>query len=134
MTFPISDSAEPDFLTADILPFIKCAAFFNQDGEPYNPQQSLSTRLDDFCLTNEDGYLVPLYLMVAPENIKKAQIMLRYNTITSDIAGKIGDEIRQHFTDLSDENKNDFIAEIFGNDENCNEIKEDSGGEIWLYI
>lgn len=112
MTFPISDSAEPDFLTADILPFIKCAAFFNQDGEPYNPQQSLSTRLDDFCLTNEDGYLVPLYLMVAPENIKKAQIMLRYNTITSDIAGKIGDEIRQHFTDLSDENKNDFIAEI----------------------
>ena len=51
--------------------------------------------------------------------------MLRYNTITSDIAGKIGDEIRQHFTDLSDENKNDFIAEIFGNDENCNEIKED---------
>ena len=125
LTFPISDSAEPDFLTADILPFIKCAAFFNQDGEPYNPQQSLSTRLDDFCLTNEDGYLVPLYLMVAPENIKKAQIMLRYNTITSDIAGKIGDEIRQHFTDLPDENKNDFIAEIFGNDENCNEIKED---------
>ena len=125
LTFPISDSAEPDFLTADILPFITCAAFFNQDGEPYNPQQSLSTRLDDFCLTNEDGYLVPLYLMVAPENIKKAQIMLRYNTITSDIAGKIGDEIRQHFTDLSDENKNDFIAEIFGNDENCNEIKED---------
>lgn len=71
LTFPISDSAEPDFLTADILPFIKCAAFFNQDGEPYNPQQSLSTRLDDFCLTNEDGYLVPLYLMVAPENIKR---------------------------------------------------------------
>lgn len=63
--------------------------------------------------------------MVAPENIKKAQIMLRYNTITSDIAGKIGDEIRQHFTDLPDENKNDFIAEIFRNDENCNEIKED---------
>lgn len=28
LTFPISDSAEPDFLTADILPFITCACIF----------------------------------------------------------------------------------------------------------
>ena len=125
MTFPISDSAEPDFLTADILPFITCAAFLIRMESRIIHSSSLSTRLDDFCLTNEGWIFSTAVFDGGTGKYKKAQIMLRYNTITSDIAGKIGDEIRQHFTDLSDENKNDFIAEIFGNDENCNEIKED---------
>lgn len=126
LNFQISDSVEPDFLTADILQFIECVSFLNNDGEPYNPQQDLSTDLDDFCMTYKEGYLVPLYLMIAPENAKKSQIMLRYNTITARIAGKIGDEIKQYFMKLSDEKqKNDFIEEIFGSDESCQKIKED---------
>lgn len=126
LNFQISDSVEPDFLTADILQFIECVSFLNNDGEPYNPQQDLSTDLDDFCMTYKEGYLVPLYLMIAPENAKKSQIMLRYNTITARIASKIGDEIKQYFMKLSDEKqKNDFIEEIFGSDESCQKIKED---------
>ena len=126
LNFQISDSVEPDFLTADILQFIESISFLNNDGEPYNPQRDLSTDLDDFCMTYKEGYLVPLYLMIAPENAKKSQIMLRYNTITARIAGKIGDEIKQYFMKLSDEKKkNDFIEEIFGNDESCQKIKED---------
>ena len=126
LNFGISDSVEPDFLTADILQFIEIARFFHQGGEPYNPQQDLSTCLDDFCLTYKDGYLVPLYLLIAPDSAKKAQIMLRYNTITAGIAGKIGDEIKQYFTKLTDEKKkNDFIEEIFKKDKDCEKIKED---------
>lgn len=126
LNFQISDSVEPDFLTADILQFIESVSFLNNDGEPYNPQRDLSTDLDDFCMTYKEGYLVPLYLMIAPENAKKSQIMLRYNTITARIASKIGDEIKQYFMKLSDEKqKNDFIEEIFGNDESCQKIKED---------
>ena len=126
LNFRISDSVEPDFLTADILQFIEVVGFLHHDGEPYNPQQELSTHLDDYCLTYKKGYLVPLYLLIAPENTKRAQIMLRYNTITAEIAEKIGNEIKQHFMKLTEkQQKDDFIEEIFKNDESCEKIKED---------
>lgn len=56
LNFRISDSVEPDFLTADILQFIEVVGFLHHDGEPYNPQQELSTHLDDYCLTYKKGY------------------------------------------------------------------------------
>lgn len=64
-SFPIQnpDSEDPTFLTGDIKPFIECLNFTANDKTPYNPNSNLSTDLDTFCLSNETGYLIPLFLL-----------------------------------------------------------------------
>ncbi len=59
---------DPDFLSSEIYPFIECLSFKAGDDKPYNPQTELSTELDNFCVSYEKGYLIPLYLL-APSKI-----------------------------------------------------------------
>lgn len=118
------DNEDPEFLSGDILPFVECINFLKDDQKPYNPQMKLSTELDDFCLTYESGYLIPLYLLAPSDDEKKAQIILRYGTIIKNIASKIGEEICDKYTTLQDESdKEKFVVDIFGEKEIYDEIK-----------
>lgn len=137
-----SDSEEPDFLSGDILPFIECINFTNGDGQPYNPQVPLSTELDNFCISNAEGYLIPLYLLVPSEKVNRAQIVLRYKTILKNIARNIGEEIIDHFTSLNNDNeKLEFIDEIIMDVNERDRIKAnfnlfkdtiDGREEVWM--
>lgn len=126
LEFCISDSKEPDFLTADILPFVECIGFFNHDKAPYNPQRELSTDLDEFCLSYEKGYLIPFYLLIASDNVTGPQMMLRNDAIVEAIANRIRDEIENHFMGIAtDDGKSKFIDEIFSKEEQRRAIKSD---------
>ncbi len=111
------DSTDPDFLSGEILPFIVCQTFNANDNAPYNPGVDLSTDLDDYCLSYEDGYLLPLFLMTPSSEKNPSQAKLRLKTIRGNIAAKISQEIEDHFQSLSDENeRNRFIDEIFSDE------------------
>lgn len=122
-----SDAEDPEFLSGDIYPFIECYSFLNNDKKPYNPQVALSTELDDFCLTNSKGYLIPLFLKAPSENSNKNHIILRYENILNFISEKISNEIEDYFSKISnEEEKRKFIEEIFGNSNIAESIKNDN--------
>lgn len=119
------DSVDPDFLSGDIMPFIVCITYNTTEDVAYNPKKELSTALDDFCLTYEEGYLLPLFLMTPSSEKNPAQAKLRLNTIRKNIAEKIKEEIEDHFEKLTDDTKRQaFITEIFSDDEKiCKEVQ-----------
>ena len=122
-----SDAEDPEFLSGDIYPFIECYSFLNNDKKPYNPQVLLSTELDDFCLTNARGYLIPLFLKAPSENSNKSHIILRYDSILRAISEKISNEIEDYFSQISDKTeKEKFIEEIFGNSDTAEIIKNNN--------
>ena len=126
LNFPYKDpdSTDPDFLSGDILPFIICISFNTGDANPFNPENDLSTNLDDFCLNHDEGYLVPLFLMTPSSEPNSSQVKLRLNTIRKSISEKIKAEIEDYFISIDDDQKNDFIHEIFGDDiKTCEMIK-----------
>ncbi|MDZ5726612.1 MULTISPECIES: hypothetical protein [unclassified Acetobacterium] len=127
LDFPITrpDSEEPDFLSSNILPFVEVKYFKKNDCQPYNPDTDLGIELDDFCISNEDGYLVPLYLIIPTEKKRSGVITLCYQRIVKKISDSIKDEIIHEFTKKTTiEDKNFFIDEIFIEEER-NDIKED---------
>ena len=90
------DSDIPDFLSGDIKSFIVSLQYSQKDIKPYNPSAPLSTELDDFCLTYQDGYLIPLFLAIGiGKNQSVAQ--LRYTEIIKSIAHKIKNEIMNYY-------------------------------------
>lgn len=120
------DSDDPEFLSGDIMPFVECFSFTNDDRQPYNPQVPLSTNLDIFCTSYQEGYLIPLYLLAPSEKKNKAQIVLRLDTILSNISKGIYDEIVDYFSKLdNDQDKRQFVNEIIEDEEVRNKIKED---------
>ena len=121
------DSVDPDFLSGDIMPFIVCITYNTTEDVAYNPKKELSTALDDFCLTYEEGYLLPLFLMTPSSEKNPAQAKLRLNTIRKNIAEKIKEEIEDHFEKLADDTKRQaFITEIFSDDEKiCKEVQNE---------
>lgn len=121
------DSEEPDFLSGDILRFIECNSFLSGDNKPFNPQVSLSTDLDNFCLSYKDGYLIPLYLLAPSEN-NKNKVMLRYKTILENISRKLGGEIIDYYVGLeNDTDKENFINQIFIDENERKFVKKDIG-------
>ena len=129
LNFPYKDpdSTDPDFLSGDIMPFIIFMTFNSGDSSPYNPQNDLSTDLDDFCFNYEDGYLLPLFLMTPSSEANSSQVKLRLNTIRKNISEKIREEIEDHFESLQDDKEKDvFINEIFIDDpKSCTAILQD---------
>lgn len=117
LEFSISnpDNDDPRFLSGDILPFVECRGFLNGDQQPYNPQVKLSTELDDFCLTNKTGYLIPLFLLAPSGMTKKNQINLRYRMILKGVAERLGAEIADYYITLQEEaDKKVFVEGFFG--------------------
>lgn len=137
------DTEDPDFLTNDILPFITVFNFQLNDKNPYNPKVELSTELDDFCKIKDDGYLIPLFLLVPPDNQKQTQVILRYKRILEDISTSICNEIESVYASKIDrEEKNEFIDEIFILNEVREKIKQndkyfrselDEKAQVWNY-
>lgn len=129
LSFPYKDpdSKDPDFLSGDIMRFIVCYTFTANDKMPYNPSVELSTELDDYCLNNDDGYLLPLFLLTPSCESNPSQAKLRFKTIRQNIAQKIYQEMEDYFESLSDEKaKNSFIEQIFSDDNRaCETVKKD---------
>ena len=123
------DSKDPDFLSGDIMPFIVCQSFNSGDKMPYNPANDLSKDLDDYCLNNEDGYLLPLFLMTPTTEENPSQAKLRFNTIRKNIAENIKEEIEDYFESLVDADKKQaFINDLFVDDKkSCAAVKKDYG-------
>ena len=123
------DSTDPDFLSGDIMPFILALTFNTGDKNPYNPENDLSTELDNFCFNYEDGYLLPLFLMTPSSESNSSQVKLRLNTIRKNISEKIKEEIEDHFETLTtDDERHTFINEIFIDDKkSCEAVKKDYG-------
>ena len=120
------DSDIPDFLSGDIKSFIVSLQYSQKDIKPYNPSAPLSTELDDFCLTYQDGYLIPLFLAIGiGKNQSVAQ--LRYTEIIKSIAHKIKNEIMNYYEGvLTNENlKIGFIEQLFPDEEERNEVIND---------
>ncbi|SCX88084.1 A nuclease family of the HNH/ENDO VII superfamily with conserved AHH [Butyrivibrio hungatei] len=129
LNFPYKDpdSKDPDFLSGEIMPFIVCETFTAGDQMPYNPAMDLSTALDEYCLSNEEGYLLPLFLMTPSSEKNPSLAKLRLNTIRKNIAEKITQEIENHFESLTDSAKKQaFIDELFIDDKKmCEAVKKD---------
>lgn len=119
------DSEDPEFLSGDIFPFIECITFLNDDKKPYNPQMPLGVELDDFCLTYDKGYLIPLFLLAPSEKKNKSQTVLRLGAILKGIASHIGDEISNYFVSLDDTKKEAFIEELFIDEESKKRVIDD---------
>lgn len=118
------DTEYPDFLSGNILPFIVTESFLAGDNTPYNPKNCLSTELDTFCLNYEDGYLVPLFLLIPLENKNKSRMKLRFETIIELIAENIKNEVKAEFCKIKSEGQERI--ELFIN----NIIDEDNRNEI----
>lgn len=95
LMFPMRapDSDEPNFLTQDILPFIRVIPFnvTRDAGKPYNPYTKSNTKpseLKTYCLSAEEGWsYIPLYLLVGNEKISLNNTTL--NNIVSEIAKNV---------------------------------------------
>lgn len=117
------DADIPDYLSGDILQFIEVQSFNASDTKPFNPHNNLSTELDNFCVNNSEGYLIPLFLIIQTGK-KKGQMSLRFKVITNLIADYIKNEIEGYFAALTTkEEKRDFVKEIMKkNPDECKEI------------
>lgn len=85
LMFPMEspETGEPNFLTQDILPFIKVIPFTvkTDAGKCYNPYTTnvpkALSELESYCLNVEEGWMyIPLYLLVADEFVKVSQAAL----------------------------------------------------------
>ncbi len=106
----------PKFLTSNMLNYIHVETFNASDNKPFNPAKKLSTDLDQFCTGYQDGYLIPLFLVVDPLG-RNNQVRLRYSRIIESIAQKIADEIMHAYAGCgNDADQKAFTEYIFGND------------------
>lgn len=129
LTFKYSDlSKDPEYLSGDLMPFIKCISFSSNDEKPYNPKSSLTTELDAFCVSQDDGYYIPLYLLVQSEGTIGDQRALRFRKIVQRISVELFNEITNYYIGLpSDERKKQFIDEMILDKNKREEIKRNLG-------
>ena len=135
LTFPIDnpDSDEPDFLSGNICDSIEVLSFNKNDKKPYNPSTKLGTGLDDFCTGYKEGYLIPLFLMIPPQDkARKGATVIRLDTILAKIADGIKDEIMAEcaLMPLLDDNKRNFIKKVLADPEQAKEILNNPADKI----
>ena len=129
LVFPIDnpDSDDPDFLSGNINESIEVISFNKNDKKPYNPNTKLGVALDEFCLSHKDGYLIPLFLMIPPQDkARKQSTITRLEDIQESIANSITKEIIAEYNSmpLFDEDKITFIKQVISDDEQSKEILE----------
>ena len=125
LDFPHNYGGEeyPDFLSGDIAGYIEILKFTKDSDAPYKPGSTLSTKLDNYCVGYESGYLIPLYLMVNPK--KDWAISERFRDILKRIAEDIKLSIRAHFCQLKTRDLQcAFIDEIIEDEREREEIKK----------
>ena len=135
LEFPLDnpDTDIPDFLSGDVLSCIECMTFRKNDDKPYNPSKKLSTDIDVFCLSQDNCYLIPLFLAVAAGRNQKL-IQLRYNTIIDEISKSISNEIHNYYTSLAGNNdaRRGFVVDFFRGNDVENILSDDEVFELEL--
>ncbi|MGN0483093.1 MAG: DUF262 domain-containing protein [Lachnospiraceae bacterium] len=109
--FKYSDlKKDPEFLSGEIEQYIECKSFLASAKEPFHPYKELSTELDAYCMSQENGYYIPLFLLTADTD----QGELRRDKILEKIAAGIKEEIESTYAGLTDEEERwQFLQEIF---------------------
>ena len=128
LVFPMNKPEKdlPKFLTSQIYDYIHVETFTANDKKPYNPNRNLTTELDNFCLNDDNNYLIPLYL-ICPTRKKQIQVILRFKEIVEAIADSIKKEIVNEYMSFEcDDDKEKFITYIF---DDAEEILEKKGEE-----
>lgn len=116
----------PAFLTSQILEYIHVESFNADDKKPYNPSERLSPELDQYCVSFSNGYLIPLFLMVAPTSVgkNKRSVLLRFDEIVECVSREIASEINSAYIEyMDDSEKYEFTKYIFEEDADdiCNQ-------------
>lgn len=119
LEFPIENPNTdlPVFLTSQILGYIHVESFNADDKKPYNPSEKLSSELDQYCVSFSNGYLIPLFLMVAPTSVGKNRnsVLLRFAEIVERVSREIASEINSAYIEyMDDSEKYEFTKYIFG--------------------
>ena len=151
LNFPYEDSddKEPPFLSSDFIDSIVTYSYTaekSNPSQPYNPLCSYTSKLDSFCLTeDENNYLIPLFLLTPYSEKDQAhtkQARERYRCIFKGIYNGIIDDICSYFANLTTRSeKEEFLKEI-GQEELINDEFEsvddnlrnelNSIGETWI--
>lgn len=122
LVFPFDcEKDEPNYLSGSILKYIKAIPFTNNDQNPYSPSYDPSTSLTKFCVSQSDGYYIPLYLLIeSGKDDQKRKINLTFTSTMDEIAGLIAQEINDGIINkvIGSEECNSFIENIFGSYDN----------------
>lgn len=123
--FPLQDaSGEVEFLTSEVIKYIHTEDFRADDSTVFNPKHPLDTDLDKYCFGSENGYFIPLYLLIATPN-NAAKLSVRRKSILEGIASCISKEIIDEFIDLKTVDKQGvFLKDILNNTIINNVLKE----------
>ncbi len=118
LVFPFDcEKDEPNYLSGSILKYIKAIPFTNSDQNPYSPSYDPSTSLTKFCVSQSDGYYIPLYLLIeSGKDDQKRKINLTFASTMDEIAGLIAQEINDGIINkiIGSDECNNFIEQIFG--------------------
>lgn len=129
--FPYEDPTNdiPTFLSADILKYIEIRAFNANDDKPYNPKNQLDTKLDNYCVGDKEGYLIPLFLFIPTgTSTAKTIIRTRKRKIIEGIAKAIMDEMVNAYASISDmEEQKNFLNGLFSDSDLVEDIFNDQG-------
>ena len=130
-TKPTDAYGNVEFLTSDILDYIEVKSFLSSDDKVYNPGHKLDYKLDSFCVSGSEHYLIPLYIFI-PTAKNETQAPIRRKNIMEGIGKKIVDEIIDEFIGLDARNELDkqksLLISILGDDiaeELINEWQDD---------
>ena len=130
LVFPFDcEKDEPNYLSGSILKYIKAIPFTNNDQNPYSPSCDPSTALTTFCVSQSDGYYIPLYLLIeSGKDDQKRKINLTFTSTMDEIASLIAQEINDGIINkkIGSEECNCFIDSIFGSydQEDIQKIKD----------
>lgn len=113
LQFPFERNDIPAYLTSQIYKYIHIENFTANDDKPFNPSQQISTKLDDFCLVHESGYLIPLFFM-CPFGKKISAMKTRFRAIVDSISDSIEKAIINHYETLEcEDDKAKFLSDFF---------------------
>ncbi len=110
--FDVSKNDEPEFLTADIIDYIDCRAFFANDynDKPYAPCKRYDENLDDYCFSTPGYYLIPLFLLVGTDEQDDKLRKKRLLAIIKKIRDSISEAITTHYMNLITDDLKDSFA------------------------
>lgn len=117
--FDVSKNQEPDFLTADIIDSIICRSFYSSQygKEPYMPGTNYNEQLDDYCMNEEEYYLIPLYLLIGSDTKDERLRKKRLLAIVESIKNHIIKTISTRHNYLENEEKKEFAFSVLIDEE-----------------
>lgn len=112
--FDVSKGEEPDFLTADIIGNIDCRQFDGSEygSSPYMPGNDYGVGLDDYCFSESDSYLIPLFLLVGSNARDAKKRRKRLNDIIDRMTDTIVSAITTYHCNLTVSEQKSFAFSV----------------------